>query len=253
MGYPYGTIARLLLLTGQRRGEIANMAKHQIDRAGRMLTIPIRSTKSRRGHLVPLSDLAMDVLNEVPRLPGRVAVFGRDGVKPPGSASFYEANQRLNRRMREICRAEVAATGGDLDDANVEYLTYHDLRRTAATVMCRLGHPVEFVDRVMHHAGGRTGIGRTVNACTRIYVKHEFMDQRRAALRDLGTYIEKLVGGLHGKPLTCKRHGKVLTRVSERGQSTRTSRLNLSSRGDRSLPVGASGHTQASVLQVIDS
>jgi len=86
-----------------------------------MLTIPIRSTKSRRGHLVPLSDLAMDVLNEVPRLPGRVAVFGRDGVKPPGSASFYEANQRLNRRMREICRAEVAATGGDLDDANVEY------------------------------------------------------------------------------------------------------------------------------------
>ena len=168
-GYPFGTIARLLLLTGQRRGEIANMARHQIDRASQMLTIPIRSTKSRRGHLVPLSDLAMDVLNEVPRLPGRIAVFGRDGISPPNSANFYKANHRLNRRMRQICRAEVAAAGGDLDDAQVEYLTYHDLRRTAATTMARLGQPLEVVDRVMNHAGGRTGIGRTVNACTRIY------------------------------------------------------------------------------------
>jgi integrase len=192
MGYPYGTIARLLLLTGQRRGEIANMAKRQIDRDARMLTIPISASKSRRGHLVPLSDLAIEVLNEVPRLPGRVSVFGRDGVKPPGSASFYYANQRLNRLMRELCRAEVAAAGGDLDDAHVEYLTYHDLRRTSVSTMARLGHPVEVVDRIMNHAGGKSGIGRTVNACTRIYVKHECMDQRRAALQEIGEFVREL-------------------------------------------------------------
>lgn len=193
MGYPYGTIARLLLVTGQRRGEIANMAKRQIDKQSRMLTIPILADKSRRGHLVPLSDLAMALLGEVPRLPGRSAIFGRDGVKPPGSSPLYYANRRLNRRMRELCRAEVAAAGGDLDDAEVEYFTYHDLRRTAATVMARLGHPVEIVDRIMNHSGGRTGIGRTINSLTRIYVKHEFMAERRTALADLGGYIAALV------------------------------------------------------------
>lgn len=192
--YPYGTVGRLLLLTGQRRSEIVNLTKRQISRDERLLVIPIRADKSRRGHLVPLSDLAMDVLGEVPRLTGRVALFGRDGIKPPNSGNFYQANRRLNRRMRQLCRAEVAAAGGDLDDAEVEWFTYHDLRRTAATLMCRLGHPVEVADKVLNHSAGKTGTGRTVNSVTRVYVRHEFMDERRAALQGLADHVAKLVG-----------------------------------------------------------
>lgn len=194
MGYPYGSIARLLLLTGQRRGEITNLTKRQIDRDERMMAIPIRADKSRRGHLVPLSDLAMEVLGEVPTLPGRVSIFGLDGRAPPVSSTFYSANKRLNRRVRQVCRAEVAAAGGDLDDAEVEWFTYHDLRRTAATLMCRLGHPVEVADKVLNHSAGKTGTGRTLNSVTRIYVRHEFLEERRAALQALADHVRKLVG-----------------------------------------------------------
>jgi integrase len=194
LSYPYGSVAKLLLLTGARRGEITNLTMRQIDRPGRMLTIPIPADKSRRGHLVPLSDLAIDVLGEIPRLTGRVALFGRDGVKPPNSGNFYQANRRLNRRMRQLCRAEVAAAGGDLDDAEVPYLTYHDLRRTSATLMARLGQPLEVVDRIMNHANGRSGTGRTINSTTRVYVRHEYLDERRVALQALADHIKKLVG-----------------------------------------------------------
>lgn len=193
MGYPHGTVGRLLLLTGQRRGEITNLTRRQIDFRERMLAIPIRADKSRRGHLVPLSDLAIEVLGEVPRLPGRIAIFAEDGIKPPVSSTFYTTNRRLNRRMGQLCRAEIVAAGGDPADFDFPYLTYHDLRRSAATLMARLGQPLEVVDRVMNHANGRSGSGRTINSVTRIYCRHEFMDERRAALQALADHVAKLV------------------------------------------------------------
>lgn len=194
LGFPIGPVSRLLLLTGQRRSEIANLEKQQVDRESRMLRIPIRSDKSRRGHLVPLSDLAMEILDQVPRLPGRPLLFSRDGVTPLWSA-FTTANQRLHRRMVELCRAETAEAGGDPDAVGVEWFVFHDLRRTAATLMCRLGHPLEVVDRVMNHAGGKSGTGRTLNSVTRIYCRHEFLDERGAALQDLGRHVAALTIG----------------------------------------------------------
>jgi hypothetical protein len=59
--------------------------------------------------------------------------------------------------------------------------------------MARLGHSLEVVDKVLNHAAGQSGTGRTLNAVTRVYIKHEFLEERRAALEDLGRYIENLV------------------------------------------------------------
>jgi integrase len=190
---PFGRIARLLLLTAQRRSEIAEMERWQIDRHSRMLTLPICATKSHRAHVVPLSDLAMEVLDAVPRRAGQNMLFGREGDQPVHSRTFCYVNERIRKRMLELRRAEIAATGGDPDDAHIPHWVFHDLRRTGATLMARLGHPVEVVDKILNHAGGRTGIGRTINSVTRIYVRHEFLDERRAALQDLGTYVATLV------------------------------------------------------------
>jgi hypothetical protein len=62
--------------------------------------------------------------------------------------------------------------------------------------MCQRGVPIEIVDRVMNHANGKSGTGRTINSVTRIYVRHEFLEERRAALQDLGQYVRKLVGDI---------------------------------------------------------
>jgi integrase len=192
--FPYGAIARLLLLTGQRRSEIANIEKAQIDREARMLSIPILKTKARRSHLVPLSDLALEVLDSVPWIPHRPLIFSFDGTTPISKPGLFHANKRFNVRMKEFSRAEAVRCGRNPADATIPLFSWHDLRRTAATVMCRLGQPIEAVDRIMNHAGGRSGTGRTLNSVTRIYVRHEFLDERRAALQALANHVRTLVG-----------------------------------------------------------
>lgn len=191
---PFGSIARLLLLTGQRRSEIADMERWQIDRRAQTLTLPIRMTKSQRAHVVPLSDLAVTVLDQVPRRAGVMTMFDLKADRPNSkSRCFWHANELIRKRMLELRRAEIAATGGDPDDAYIPHWVFHDLRRTASTVMCQLGHPLHVVDRILNHGASGTGTGRTLNAVCSVYVRYEYLDERRAALADLGAYVEKLV------------------------------------------------------------
>lgn len=191
---PFASIARLLLLTGQRRSEIAEMQRWQIDWRGQTLTLPIRMTKSQRAHVVPLSDLAMKVLDAVPRRAGEMMLFGRDGDRLHSSSSFCGANQRIEQRMLELRRQEIVETGGDLDDAHTPHWVFHDLRRTAMTVMCELGHSLPVVDKILNHGPAGGGVGRTINSVARVYCKYEFMPERRAALQDLAAHVGALVG-----------------------------------------------------------
>jgi integrase len=192
-GYPVGTIARLLLLTGQRRSAIANLQKHQVDRVTRRLTIPIWRDKSKRGHLVPLSDLAMGILDDSPRWPACPLIFSTDGQRQVSERSFTLANRRIHARMLELSGQEIARAGRDPDEAGVEWFCYHDLRRTSATVMCELGHPLYVVDKVLNHAGGQSGTGRTITSVTRIYIKYEYIKERAAALQGLADFVSSLV------------------------------------------------------------
>jgi len=81
------------------------------------------------------------------------------------------------------------------DTAFIQPWQLRDIRRTAATILAELGHPIEVVDKILNHANGRSGSGRTINSVARIYIKHEFLEERRRALQDLGEYIRKLVQG----------------------------------------------------------
>lgn len=201
LGHPYGTVAQLLLLTAQRRSEIANLQKTHVDKEGRLLMLPALTTKSRRAHLVPLSDMALDLINGVPKTPGCPFLFpGVSGVGPIGHTSFMRANKRIYDRMVAMHRADIEAAGGDPDETEMPWFVYQDLRRTAATVLCRLGHPLEVADKILNHANGRL-IGR-VNAVARIYIKHDFWDERVAALQDFADHIAMLAktGGLTASP-----------------------------------------------------
>ena len=88
---------------------------------------------------------------------------------------------------------EMLRQGKKPDQGSIPPWDLRDLRRTAATIMARLKHPLHIVDKVLNHGGGHTGTGRTQNVVTRVYVKYEFLDERRAALQDLGAYVRKLV------------------------------------------------------------
>jgi integrase len=191
LGYPFGTIARLLLLSGQRRGEIANAVAWQFDRSERLLMIPVN--KSRRPHVVPLSTLALELLEGVPQNDPRALVFPDNRDMTIRSTYFRTANSRLSKIMLRLMQQDFIHAGRDPADAYIAPWVFHDLRRTCATYLARLGHPVEVIDRVLNHGHAGGGFGRTVNAATRVYCRHEALTERRDALQDFSNYVRKLV------------------------------------------------------------
>jgi integrase len=170
LGWPWWALVRLLIVTGQRRDEVAHMAWPDLDLERRLWTLPRELTKADRAHEVPLSELAVEILAGMPRLGDRL-VFpaNRHGSRNPVSGF-----SGMKRRLDTLCRV----TGWRL----------HDLRRTAASGMARLGHPPHVVTAILNHSPGSTmGI-------TAVYNRHRYADEKRAALDAWSREIERIIG-----------------------------------------------------------
>ena len=95
LGYPYGSLFKFLLVTGQRRGEVAGMKWSEITDDGWRL--PGERVKNGKGHLVPLSSLAREILDGVPEI-GELVFRSRNDAQlldwqKPGSAFGSSAAQ----------------------------------------------------------------------------------------------------------------------------------------------------------------
>ena len=88
----YGRIVKLLMLTGQRRDEIAGLRLSELKQAG-MIALPAERTKNSRPHDVPLSIQAQAVLDEVPERDGRAYVFGQG---EGGFSGYSKAKQAMD-------------------------------------------------------------------------------------------------------------------------------------------------------------
>ncbi len=154
MGYPFGSVMKLLLLTGQRRSEVAEMRWTEIDLDCSQWAIPKERSKSKREHIVPLSAPALSVLNDLPHFGEGAFVFTTtDGARPV--SGFSRAKVRAN------------------DLSGVENWRVHDLRRTVRTEMARLRVPEIVGERVLNHLP--QGLTRTYNI-------HEYLDEKQDAL-----------------------------------------------------------------------
>jgi integrase len=190
LGYPFGPFLQMALATGQRREEVASMRWQDIDEAECTWTLPSESTKPGRAHIVPLSLLAMEVLRETKQatmqLHGRQAegpadtlqlpqyVFTTRGDRP--ISGYSKAKARLDRAVAQA-RAEAAAEP-------IAAWTIHDLRRTVATGLGKLGVSRFIIGRILNHAD------RTV---TGIYDRHEYLAEKRNALEAWATYLGNMV------------------------------------------------------------
>ena len=153
LGYPFSPYIRLLTLTAQRRTEVASMRWDDLNLDAGMWTIPAADTKGERRHFVPLSPLAVQILNPLPRL--GVHVF------TTGGRTHMTNYAKLKTRLDGF----IAASGGA-----VAAWRLHDLRRSAATHMVRLGTREEVVGRVLNHA--------VKGVTARVYALHSFMRRR---------------------------------------------------------------------------
>jgi integrase len=141
----YGSIVRLLMLTGQRRQEIGGLRWSEVDLERAVVRLPAERCKNHRAHEFPLSQPALGILRRVPRREGRDLVFGSDGQS--GFTRWHVAKARLDER------AKIA-----------EPWTLHDLRRTCSTRMGDLGVQPHIIEVCLNHASGvRAGVSGTYN------------------------------------------------------------------------------------------
>ncbi len=167
---PFGALIRLLALTAQRRDEVGQMTWREIDLDARLWTIPKERAKNGIAHEVPLSEPAVRVLANVHRITGsRGLVFTTTGETPV--SGFSKVKKRL----------DVA-----LPDAPSWVL--HDLRRTAASGMARLGINLPVIEKVLNHTSGSFG------GVAGVYQRHQFADEKRAALDAWAAHIEAIAG-----------------------------------------------------------
>ena len=169
LGWPFGPMFKLLLLTGQRRDEVGTMEWTELDElATRRWTIPRQKAKNDRAHEVHLSELAIEIIDKMPKIsrPGgdgagsesSLYLFTTNGERPV--SGFSKAKERLDKHMLELFRAELLEAGKDPAKAEIEGWILHDLRRTAATGMARLNIAPHVVDRILNHVSGTIRGGR---------------------------------------------------------------------------------------------
>lgn len=183
--YPFGPAFRLLLLTGQRRSEVFGMRWEELDRKAATWTIPADRAKNAQAHSVPLSDLAIAEISALLARPGRDAptawpkhglIFTTNNRTP--ASGFSKAKLRLDTAAAEI--AKEAAIG-------MPEWRLHDLRRTVATGMQKLGVRLEVTEAVLNHiSGSKAGV-------VGIYQRHDFADEKREALDLWAGHVAKLI------------------------------------------------------------
>lgn len=179
---PFGSLVKMLLLTGQRRSEVAEMERRELSDDLATWTIPAGRTKNKREHVVPLSPLAQEILKGVLADPLNKSdfVFSTNGRSPV--QGFSKLKPKLDTAM-------LAAAHKEDSKAKIAPFTLHDLRRTAVTGMIEIGVEPHIVEACVNHVSGhRAGVAGTYNVAT-------YAEQKRAALQRWATHIEAVASG----------------------------------------------------------
>jgi len=166
-----GHILMTLLLTMQRRQELALATKKEFDLENRTWSIPDEHAKKGRGHVLPLSDWAVDEIrclmgmsNGSPYLLPR-----KDGLKPINPMLITRSVERLTHRFQAV---------------GIEPFTPHDLRRTGRTGLASLGIEDEVAERVLNHQ--KKGMKR-------VYDRFAYSPQKRDAIEKWARYLSDLL------------------------------------------------------------
>lgn len=169
IGWPFGPLFKLLLLTGQRRDELAQATRAELDLDKALWTLPRERTKNDKAHVVHLSPLALEILRSLPTIGDKGYLFTTNGERPV--SGFGRARERLAVAMGE----------------GIAPFTLHDLRRSAATGMAGTGIAPHVIDRALNH------VGAAITGVARIYNRAEYLPERKAALETWAAHVQRLL------------------------------------------------------------
>jgi integrase len=167
MGYPWGPIFQLLLLTGARLREVSQASWSEISIADSTLNLPANRTKNKRPHQIQLSHQAQSLIQVLPRVEGQTLLFTTNGKT--AVSGFSKVKKRL-----------------DIISGVADW-RFHDLRRSFATHSTeRLGISPVIADKILNHVTGQ------VRGVAAIYQHGEYLEERQVALQKWGNFIENL-------------------------------------------------------------
>jgi integrase len=195
---PYGTIIRLLILTGQRRGEVAGMTWSEISEDLATWTLPGERTKNGEAHMVPLSAPARDLLRALLPNDAKEAKRALNHLRTAGAlalpgtmgtpfAGWSKAKRALDKAIIDV-RSKADATAGTSPAPLIPW-SVHDLRRTVATGLQGLGVRLEVTEAILNHiSGSRGGIAG-------VYQRHDWAAEKHAALDSWAAHVVLIVKG----------------------------------------------------------
>lgn len=176
-GPVWGPFFRFLILTGQRRTEVAGLRWEELDQDQRLWVLPPERVKNARRHAVPLNRIAMGELNALAgqeRWPQSGLVFTHTGKV--AVSGFSKTKRRLDDAI------ELKQPG------RVKAWRPHDIRRTVATNMQKLGVRFEVTEAILNH------VSTTQAGVAGVYMRHDWADEKREALERWADWLGERVG-----------------------------------------------------------
>lgn len=166
MEYPYGAIIMLLILTAQRKSEVAGIRWSELNIAAGEWSLTAERTKSARKHVVPLPAAAIEMLKSLKSIHDTLVFPAR------GSEAVVSGFSKWKVRLDEL--------------SGVENWRVHDLRRTAATGMARLGVAPHVIERILNHTRG------TFAGVAGIYNRFGYLPEMREALERWSEHVKEI-------------------------------------------------------------
>ncbi len=178
LGPVHGGYVRFLLLTLQRREEVAGATWSELAPDLSTWTIPAERAKNDRAHLVHLAPDARAVLEVIPRVRASL-VFALPGG---GKLTAFSA---IKRRLDAAIAAEEAQAAAEQgrEVVPVAPWTFHDFRRAGVTALAGQGFPPHVCDRLLNHVSG------AIQGVAAVYQRAEFLAERKAALEAWAAHV----------------------------------------------------------------
>lgn len=169
---------RILLATCVRKGELLGARWEHVDLARGLWTIPDEASKTGQGFVIPLPHQVAAWFEELKRMPGAETYVLPGRTVRFGQRRTYASRSTLNVALN---RLEVGA----------RRFSPHDLRSTARSYLAELGVNILVAERCLNHSLG---------GLVAIYDKHDYLEERRSALRIWASFLERLEKGEENIP-----------------------------------------------------
>jgi integrase len=166
----FGIIVRLIILTGQRRSEIAALLRTYYSHNQQTVTLPGTLTKNHLEHTFPVGPMASQIIMDQIGSPTR-----------RGSDYLFPARTSIERPFSgwSKCKRELDKFAG------IAHWTLHDTRRTFRTNLGRLKVRPDIAERLVNHASARTEMEETYDLYTYLPEMREAMDRWEAFVQSV--------------------------------------------------------------------